>query len=197
MSGTRWIGRSFFRAGNRPFRDGHHSGRSHSPAHYSHQIELPHVAVELNQSEVPHASHHFHPVLRDRLDLHSSFRLRGKQNIQPGKRQHSLPHVRGLPGLPLALFKHATARRNRFEWAGPHATSGRRALQQLAQCRVSSHQASWFGPDTSVAPTRAMTDSARPLGAKRGSDARLSEGGSYEGQCRCAFFSVHTDRKNR
>src|SRR5262249_16539053 len=80
----------------------HHNGRSHSPAHYSLQIELPHVAVELNQSEVPHASHHFHPVLRDRLDLHSSFRLRGKQNIQPGKRQHSLPDVRGLPGLPLA-----------------------------------------------------------------------------------------------
>jgi len=85
--------------------------------------ELPHVAVELNQSEVPHASHHFHPVLRDRLDLHSRFRLRGKQNIQPGKRQHSLPHVRGLPGLPLALFKHATARHNRSGGSGAYAIS--------------------------------------------------------------------------
>jgi hypothetical protein len=26
------------------------------------------------------------------------------------------------------------------------------------------------------------------LGANRGFDARLSGGGSYEGQCRCAFF---------
>jgi hypothetical protein len=67
-----------------------------------HQIELPHVAVELNQSGVPHASHHFHPVLRDCLDLDSCYRLRSEQNIQPGKRQHSLPQVRGLPGLPLA-----------------------------------------------------------------------------------------------
>jgi hypothetical protein len=36
------------------------------------------------------------------------------------------------------------------ERAGPHATSGRR----LAQCRVSSRQASWFGPDASVGPTQ-------------------------------------------
>src|SRR5262249_22246024 len=35
---------------------------------------------------------------------------------------------------------------------------------------------------------RAMTDSARLLGANRGFDARLSGGGSYEGQCRCAFL---------
>jgi len=35
-----------------------------------------------------------------------------------------------------------------------HATSGRRALQRLAQCRVSSRQASWFGPDASVGPTQ-------------------------------------------
>src|SRR5262249_42452717 len=74
------------------------------------------------------------------------------------------------------------------ERAGPHATSGRRALQRLAQCRVSSRQAWWFGPDASVGPTRAMADSARQLGAKRGFDARLSGGGSYEGQCRCAFL---------
>ena len=40
------------------------------------------------------------------------------------------------------------------ERAGPHAMSGRRALQRLAQCRVSSRQASWFGPDASVGPTR-------------------------------------------
>ena len=40
------------------------------------------------------------------------------------------------------------------ERAGPHATSGRRALQRLAQCRVSSRQASWFGPDASVGPTQ-------------------------------------------
>ena len=99
-----------------------------------HQIELPHVAVELNQSEVPHASHHFHPVLRDRLDLHSRFRLRGKQNIQPGKRQHSLPHVRGLPGLPLALFKHATARHNRSGGSGACAI---RALPDLCRGIVS------------------------------------------------------------
>ena len=81
-----------------------------------HQIEIPHVAVELNQSEVPHASHHFHPVLRNCLNLDSRCRLCGRQNIQRSKRQHSLPQVRGLPGLPLApgdcVFKHATARRN-------------------------------------------------------------------------------------
>src|SRR5262249_13759613 len=65
-------------------------------------IELLHVAVELNQSEVPHASHHFHPVLRDCFDLHSRFCLRGKQDIEPGKRQHTLPQERALPGLPLA-----------------------------------------------------------------------------------------------
>src|SRR5262249_910191 len=38
--------------------------------------------------------------------------------------------------------------------AGPHATSGRRALQRLAQSRVASRQASWFGPDASVGPTQ-------------------------------------------
>jgi hypothetical protein len=74
------------------------------------------------------------------------------------------------------------------ERAGPHATSGRRALQRLAQCRVSSRQASWFGSDASVGPTRAMTDSARLLGAKRGFDARPSGDGSYEGQFHCAFW---------
>jgi len=44
------------------------------------------------------------------------------------------------------------------------------------------------GPDASVGPTRAMTDSARLIGAKRASDARLSGDGSYEDQCRCAFL---------
>jgi len=79
-------------------------------------------------------------------------------------------------------------RQQKSERAGPYATWGRRALQRLAQSRVSSRQASLFGPDASVGPTRAMTDSARPLGAKRGFDARLSGGGSYEGQCRCVFL---------
>jgi hypothetical protein len=43
---------------------------------------------------------------------------------------------------------------SKIRMGGPQATSGRRALQRLAQCRVSSRQASWFGPDASVGPTR-------------------------------------------
>jgi transposase len=48
------------------------------------------VVVELNlptQSEVPHASHHFHPVLRDCLDLDSGMRLCAKDHIWPGNHQ--------------------------------------------------------------------------------------------------------------
>jgi hypothetical protein len=61
----------------------------------------PHVAVKLNlptQSKVPHASHHFHPVLRDCLDLDSGMRLCAKGHAQPGNRR-TLPPVRGLRGL--------------------------------------------------------------------------------------------------
>ena len=74
------------------------------------------------------------------------------------------------------------------ERAGPHAMSGRRALQPAGATPGGVAAASWSGPDASVGPTRAMTDSARLLGAKSGFDARLSGGGSYEGQCRCAFL---------
>jgi hypothetical protein len=39
---------TFFCASNRPFRDGHHIGRSHALAYPSHKrLELPHVAGEL------------------------------------------------------------------------------------------------------------------------------------------------------
>jgi len=79
-----------------------------------------------------HASHHFHPVLRNWLNLDSRCRLCGRQNIQRSKRQHSLPQVRGLPGLPLApgdcVFKHATARRNDPAGWGAYAI---RALPDL------------------------------------------------------------------
>jgi hypothetical protein len=66
------------------------------------------------------------------------------------------------------------------ERAGPHATSGRRALQRLAQCRLSSRQASWFGPDASVGPTLAMTDSAR-LGLALNAASTLAFRGVVQG----------------
>ena len=59
------------------------------------------AARALPKGRSPHASHHFHPVLRNCPDLHSGMRLRAKPSARHSARHvgSTLPHERGRPSL--------------------------------------------------------------------------------------------------
>src|ERR1700745_214540 len=62
-----------------------------------------------HSNEVRPASNHVYPILCDCPDLHRAGRLRAKPRIRASKHQLQLPHLRGLPGLPLTRWSRATS----------------------------------------------------------------------------------------